>query len=65
MKYSEIQQLTDKELQERIGEEKLSFSKMRLSHVVSPLENPNKIPETKRDIARLLTERNKRQNSAK
>lgn len=65
MKYSEIQQLTDKELQERIGEEQLSFSKMRLSHVVSPLENPNKIPETKRDIARLMTERNKRQTSAK
>jgi large subunit ribosomal protein L29 len=29
---------------------------MRLNHAVSPLDNPNKIGETKRDIARLKTE---------
>jgi large subunit ribosomal protein L29 len=65
MKYSEIQQMTDKEVQERMGEEKLTLTKLRMSHAVSPLENPNKIPETKRNIARLKTEWNKRQSSAK
>jgi large subunit ribosomal protein L29 len=65
MKNSEIQQMTDKEVQERIGEEKLILRKMKMSHAVSPLENPNKIPETRRNIARLMTEWNKRQSSAK
>ena len=65
MKYSEIQQMTDKEIQERLSEERLSYTKLRMSHAISPLENPNKIPETKRNIARLMTELNKRQDSAK
>ena len=65
MKYSEIQQMTDKEVQERISEEKLILTKLRMSHAVSPLENPNKIPETRRNIARLMTEWNKRQSSVK
>ncbi|MDA3912479.1 MAG: 50S ribosomal protein L29 [Bacteroidales bacterium] len=65
MKNSEIEQMTDKEVQERIGEEKLILRKMKISHAVSPLENPNKIPETRRNIARLMTEWNKRQSSAK
>ena len=29
---------------------------MRLNHAVSPLDNTNKIGETKKDIARLMTE---------
>ncbi len=29
---------------------------MRLNHAVSPLDNTNKIGETKKDIARLKTE---------
>ncbi|MEA1873233.1 MAG: 50S ribosomal protein L29 [Bacteroidota bacterium] len=65
MKNSEIQQMTDKEVQERIGEEKLMLRKLKMSHAVSPLENPNKIPEIRRNVARLMTEWNKRQSSAK
>jgi large subunit ribosomal protein L29 len=65
MKNSEIQQMTDKEVLERISEEKLTLTKLRLNHAVSPLENPNKLPETKRNIARLKTEWNKRQRIAK
>lgn len=65
MKNSEIQQMTDKEVQERLTEEKLVLRKLRMSHAVSPLENPNKIPETRRNVARLKTEWNKRQSSAK
>ncbi len=65
MKNSEIQQMTDKEVQERMTEERLVLRKLRMSHAVSPLENPNKIPETKRNVARLMTEWNKRQSSAK
>lgn len=65
MKYSEIQQMTDKEIQERISEEKLVLTKLRMSHAITPLENPNKIPETRRVIARLMTEWRKRQSTVK
>jgi len=45
----------------RINEERLSLVKLRLNHAVSPVENPNKINESKKLIARLFTESRKRQ----
>ena len=61
MKNSEIIQLTDKELVERIGEEQAILSKLKLNHAVSPLDNPLKIGESKRTVARLMTEVRKRE----
>jgi len=61
MKNSEIREMTDKELKERVEEEKLRLVKMRLNHAISPLENPNEIPLLRKDIARLKTEIRKRQ----
>ena len=60
MKKEEIQQMTDKELAERIEEEKELLVRQRLNHVVSPLDNPHKITKTKRLIARLKTEERQR-----
>ncbi len=45
---------------ERLDNEKDYLSKMRLNHAISPLDNPNKIEETRRNVARLLTEVNRR-----
>jgi large subunit ribosomal protein L29 len=56
MKQKEIVELTDKQLKEMIQDEKLNYTKMRLSHSISSHENPMKIKETKKKIARLLTE---------
>ncbi len=61
MKASEIRELSDQEIIERIDENKNVLTRMRINHAVSPLENPNKIGNTKRDIARLQTEKRKRQ----
>ncbi|MFN4972978.1 MAG: 50S ribosomal protein L29 [Bacteroidota bacterium] len=61
MKNTEIRELSDKELNGRIGEEKQLLTKMRFSNAVSPLDNPRKIKESKKLIARLLTEQKKRQ----
>ena len=61
MKNSEIIQLTDKELVERLEEEKAILVKLRLNHAVSPLDNPHKISNSKRTIARLNTEIRKRE----
>lgn len=61
MKGSEIRELSTQEIQERIEDYKNVLVRMRLNHAVSPLDNPNKIGETKKDIARLKTELKARQ----
>ncbi len=61
MNNNEIRELSNKELTARINEERLSLVKLRLNHAVSPVENPNMINESKKLIARLLTESRKRQ----
>ncbi|MBN1251255.1 MAG: 50S ribosomal protein L29 [Bacteroidales bacterium] len=63
MKNSEIRELSTKELVEKIDDQKALLVRMRLNHAVSPLENPNKLGETKRDIARLVTELRSRELS--
>ena len=60
MKSSEILELSDKELQERLDNEKDYLSRLRLNHAISPLDNPNKIVETRRNVARMLTELTRR-----
>jgi large subunit ribosomal protein L29 len=61
MKSSEIRELTVKELEERLENEETTLVRMRMNHAVSPLDNPNKIVETRRNIARLKTEMRSRQ----
>jgi large subunit ribosomal protein L29 len=55
MKAAEIRELSIKELQERIDTEKAHQIKQLLNHSVSPLDNPLKIKETRRNIARMMT----------
>jgi large subunit ribosomal protein L29 len=55
MKTSEIKELTNKEIVERLQVEKENLVRLKLNHAVSPLENPFKITESKRDIARMKT----------
>lgn len=54
--------MSDKELQERIDAEKDVLRKLILNHAISPLDNPLKIRNTRRDIARMLTELSMRKN---
>ena len=65
MKTSEIKEYTDKELVERIQLEKETLARLNMNHAVSPLDNPMKIKEARRNVARLLTlkaQREKNQN---
>jgi large subunit ribosomal protein L29 len=55
MKTSEIKELTTKEIVEKIQVEKENLVRLRLNHAVSPLDNPMKIKESKRNLARLKT----------
>lgn len=56
MKASEIREFTEKEIEERIDSEQNQLAQLKLSHTVSPLDNPMKIREAKKNIARLKTE---------
>lgn len=60
MKYSDIKELSDKELILKIKEERSSLLKIKMGHAISPLDNPKKLSENKRLIARLLTEKRSR-----
>lgn len=60
MKQAEIKELSTKELIERVDTEKESLTRMKLNHAITPLENPNKIKESKRTIARIKTELSRR-----
>lgn len=56
MKQQVIRELSTPELRERLQEEQKQYVKMKMNHAVSPLENPMKIKEYKKTIARMLTE---------
>jgi large subunit ribosomal protein L29 len=56
MKTKEITALDAKELNEKIGVEKEALRKMKFAHQVSAIENPMKMKETRKLIARLKTE---------
>ena len=59
----DIVDLSPAELVERIQEEKRMLQKLRFNHEVSSIDNPMKIRDSRRDIARLMTEYNRRNNA--
>lgn len=56
MKSNEIKELTAPELREKIASEQETLRKLKFAHQVSAIENPMKIRETRKLIARLNTE---------
>jgi large subunit ribosomal protein L29 len=67
MKTSEINELSSKEIAERIQAESENLLRLKMNHAISPLDNPMKIKESRKDIARMKTvlhsrELNKNQN---
>lgn len=60
MKQEDIRELTTDELRLRLAEEKVLYTKMKMNHAVSPIENPMKIRAIRRGIAMINTELTKR-----
>jgi len=56
MKTSEIRELSTPDLLERIDTEKTMLVRMKMNHAITPLDNPQKVKQAKKTIARLLTE---------
>ena len=65
MKQQVIKELSTPDMIERLAEEKERLTKMKLTHAVSPVENPETIKEVRRTIARLKTELRRRELEAK
>jgi large subunit ribosomal protein L29 len=55
MKTSEIKEFTSKEIIERMQTEQENLVRLKLNHSVSSLDNPMKIRESRRNIARMKT----------
>ena len=55
MKQSEIKLMEAEALQIKIGEVEKKLVELKLTHAVSPLENPLQIRATRRTLARLKT----------
>jgi large subunit ribosomal protein L29 len=56
MKNTEIKGLTVAELKEKIGSETENLRKIKFAHQISSIENPMRIKETRKLIARLHTD---------
>jgi len=55
MKASELREKTQQELQKELGELKAELFKLRFQLVTNQLENPMKLKDVKRSIARIKT----------
>lgn len=64
MKAKELTGLTVDELNKKLNELKDELFRLRFQHQINQLDNPNKIPETKRDIARVLTVLNQKKKES-
>ena len=61
MKQEVVKEMSTADLVERLVEEEKHLTKLKLNHAVSPLDNPHKIVESKKTIARMKTEIRKRE----
>ena len=55
MKATEIRKLSDTELDAKLKELKGELFTLRFQHAINQLDNPHKIADTKKDIARVMT----------
>ena len=60
MKAEELRKLSPEELNKKLNELKEELFRLRFQLQINQLDNPNKIPETKRNIARVLTGMNEK-----
>ena len=51
-----IKELTKQELLDKLAEENANLVRVKLSHSVSPLDNPSQIKAIRKNIARMNTE---------
>ena len=65
MKETILTEMPINELNDLLFSEKERLVKLKMSHAVSPLENPLSIKFSRKKIARIMTELSKRKNAVK
>ena len=55
MKQSEINKLSKEDLRDKLGEFQKQLEELKMTHAISPLENPLQLRSTRRVVARLKT----------
>ena len=55
MKATEMKKMSDAELDAKLKELKTELFNLRFQHAINQLDNPHKIVDVKRDIARVMT----------
>lgn len=55
MKASELKDMTSAELTSKLKELKSELLNLRFQNAINQLDNPHKIEQTKKDIARVMT----------
>lgn len=65
MKLEEIRTLGSEEMQHKLTELKHELFNLRFQHEVGQLENPGKMKQTKKDIARIYTVLNEMAGNSK
>jgi len=65
MKKTDYTSLNVEELKNKAAELATALEKMQLNHTIAPLENPMTIRHTRRDLAKVKTELNKKLTAAK
>ena len=55
MKMNEIKELSTADLKARLQALKTELCNLRFQHAINQLDNPHKITDVKRDIARVMT----------
>jgi large subunit ribosomal protein L29 len=61
MKTADLQNLSEIELRDRLVEETNTYQKAKLTHAISPLENPSSLKGMRRLVARINTEIRRRE----
>lgn len=56
MKQSEIKELSVEELNEKLSAFSKELGSLKMTHAISPLENPSQLRSIRRSIARINTE---------
>ena len=55
MKASEMQSMSVEELSKKLADLKEELFNLRFQHAINQLDNPHKIEDVKKDIARVMT----------
>ena len=55
MKAKELMEMTSEQLEAKLADLKRELFNLRFQHAINQLDNPHRIVEVKRDIARVMT----------